>query len=37
MPEGLTNDPNFAQNDRVTPAGIEQLKKLMPYSDFTEF
>ena len=37
MPEGLANDPNFAQNDRVTPAGIEELKKRMPYSDFTEF
>jgi acyl carrier protein len=37
MPEGLANDPNFAQNDVVTPAGIAELKKLMPYSDFTEF
>src|ERR1700723_3079677 len=37
MPENLTNDPTFAQNDKVTPAGIEELKKRMPYSDFTEF
>ena len=37
MPENLTNDPSFAQNDTVTPAGIAELKKRMPYSDFTEF
>ena len=37
MPENLTNDPNFAQNDKVTPAGVAELKKRMPYSDFTEF
>lgn len=37
MPENLTSDPNFAQNDQVTPAGIAELKKRMPYSDFTEF
>jgi acyl carrier protein len=37
MPEGLTTDPNFAQNDIVTSAGIEKLKSLMPYADFTEF
>ena len=37
MPENLTADPNFAQNDKVTSAGIAELKKRMPYSDFTEF
>ena len=37
MPENLTSDPNFAQEDKVTPAGIAELKKRMPYSDFTEF
>jgi acyl carrier protein len=37
MPEGLTNDPNFAQDDRVTPAGVLELKKRMPFADFTEF
>ena len=37
MPENLANDPNFAQNDRVTPAGLAELKKRMPYSDFSEF
>jgi acyl carrier protein len=37
MPENLTTDPAFAQNGTVTPAGIAELKKRMPYSDFTEF
>ena len=37
MPENLANDPNFAQNDTVTPVGVAELKKRMPYSDFTEF
>jgi len=37
MPEGLANDPAFAQDDNVTPAGIEELKKRMPYADFTAF
>jgi len=37
MPEGLSNDPAFAQNGKITPAGLEELKKRMPYADFTEF
>ena len=37
MPEGMTNDPTFAKDDVVTPTGIAELKKRMPYSDFTEF
>ena len=37
MPENIASDPAFAQDDKVTPAGIVELKKRMPYSDFTEF
>lgn len=37
MPEGLQNDPNIVQDGIVTPAGIAELKKKMPFSDFTEF
>ncbi len=37
MPAGLTNDPNFAADDKVTPAGVAELKTRMPYADFTEF
>ena len=37
MPVGVTNDPNFAVDDKVTPAGVAELKTRMPYADFTEF
>lgn len=37
FPEGFEKDPNFIQGDRVTPAGLVELKKRMPHSDFTEF
>ncbi|MDB5289208.1 MAG: acpP 2 [Phycisphaerales bacterium] len=36
MPE-IANNPELAQNGKVTPIGIAELKKRMPYSDFTEF
>src|SRR5690242_15801451 len=36
MPEGLANDPNIVQNGSFTPAGLVELKKRMPFSDFTE-
>src|SRR3982750_1761056 len=37
MPENLDKDANFVQNGRVTPAGIAELKKRMPHSDFADF
>jgi acyl carrier protein len=37
IPEGVMTDPNFVQNGRVTPAGMIELKKRMPYVDLTEF
>lgn len=37
MPENLANDPNIVRDGRVTPAGIAELKKRMPHSDFAEF
>ena len=37
MPENLANDPAIVQGDRFTPAGVAELKKRMPHSDFTEF
>jgi acyl carrier protein len=36
MPD-LSNNAELAQNGKVTPAGIAELKKRMPHSDFTEF
>jgi acyl carrier protein len=37
MPENLANDPNVVKDGKVTPAGIAELKKRMPHSDFSEF
>jgi acyl carrier protein len=35
--ETLRNDPNFVAAGKITPAGMAELKKRMPYADFTEF
>jgi acyl carrier protein len=37
MPENLANDPNVVHDGKVTPAGIAELKKRMPHSDFSTF
>jgi acyl carrier protein len=37
FPENFENDPNFVQANKVTPIGLAELKKRMPYSDFSEF
>jgi acyl carrier protein len=37
MPEDLQNNPDLVQGGLVTPAGIAELKKRMPLSDFTTF
>ena len=33
----MQNDPKFVQGGRITPEGMLELKKRMPYTDFTEF
>ena len=35
--EQLRNDANYVQAGRITPAGMTELKKRMPYADFTDF
>ena len=35
--ESLKNDPNYVQAGKITPAGMAELKKRMPYADFAEF
>jgi acyl carrier protein len=35
FPENLVNDPQYVQAGRVTPAGLAELKKRMPHSDFS--
>lgn len=37
FPENLLNDPNYVRDGRVTPAGLAELKKRMPHSDFSKF
>jgi len=37
VPENVLTDPNYVQNGRVTPSGMTELKKRMPYVDLTEF
>jgi acyl carrier protein len=33
----LQSDPKYVQNGRITPDGLAELKKRMPYTNFTEF
>jgi acyl carrier protein len=37
MPENLSSDPNIVKDGVVTPAGIAELKRRMPHSDFSAF
>lgn len=37
FPEKLLTDPRFAQDGRVTPVGIEELKKKMPNAPWDDF
>lgn len=36
FPEDIFNNTNYVQGGRITPAGLEELKKRMPHFDFTE-
>jgi len=33
----MQNDPKFVVEGKITPEGMAELKKRMPYTDFTEF
>ena len=35
--DALRNDPNLVSDGKITPAGMTELRKRMPYADFTEF
>lgn len=35
--QAMQNDPKFVQDGKITPEGMAELKKRMPYTDFTEF
>lgn len=36
FPEDVFTNPAYVQNNRITPAGMEEMKKRMPHMDFTE-
>lgn len=33
----LQNDPKYVSDGKITPAGLEELKRRMPYTDFSDF
>jgi acyl carrier protein len=37
FPEDILTNAEYIQNGKVTPAGVEQLKKRMPFADLTKF
>ncbi len=36
-PESVFSNPEYVSNGHVTPAGLEELKRRMPFADFTAF
>jgi acyl carrier protein len=36
FPEDVFNNPEFVANNRVTPKGMEELKRRMPHMDFSQ-
>jgi len=37
FPEDLLNNPDYVSNGKLTPSGLEQVKKSMPHADFSKF
>jgi len=37
FPEDILSNAQYVQDGKVTPEGIEQLKKRMPFADLTKF
>jgi acyl carrier protein len=37
VPESVLRDPQYVKSGVVTPEGIEELKKRLPYVDFAKF
>ena len=37
IPEDVTTKPGFAKDGRLTPEGLQELQKRLPYADLTEF
>jgi acyl carrier protein len=37
FPDELLNNPAYVDGDRMTPVGLDMLKKAMPHADFSQF
>jgi acyl carrier protein len=37
FPEDIFNNPDYVDNGKMTPVGLDKLKEAMPHQDFTEF
>ncbi len=37
FPDDILNNPEYVQDDRMTPAGLDKLKATVPHADFSEF
>lgn len=37
FPDDILNNPEYVQDDRMTPTGLEKLKAAVPHADFSEF
>lgn len=37
FPEGLLSDPEYSDGTKVTPKGVAELKRRMPFADLSEF
>ena len=37
FPEDILTNAEYVQDGKVTPAGVEELKKRMPFADLTKF
>lgn len=36
FPDEVMSNPDYVENDRITPAGLEKLKSAMPHADFSQ-
>jgi acyl carrier protein len=37
FPDDILNNPEYVEGGRMTPKGIQTIKKAMPHADFAEF
>ncbi len=37
FPDDILNNPDYVEDDKMTPAGLQKLKAAMPHADFSQF